>query len=95
MTHCSNKMFTMTLQNAHHILYSLERFASMATSKLPLSVPFPQVIFSDAQYTIIPDVSSYKLHEKNTYVYSHYSQINSERGSQTNNKIYQIPLKSI
>merc|ERR1712110_609951 len=42
------------------------RFASMATSKVPLSVPFPQVIFSDAQYTIIPDVSSYKLHEKNT-----------------------------
>ena len=43
----------------------------MATSKVPLSVPVPQVIFSDAQYTIIPDVSSYKLHDKNTYVSSH------------------------
>ena len=39
----------------------------MSTSKVPLSVPFPQVIFSDAQYTILPDVSSYKLHDKNTY----------------------------
>ena len=48
----------------------------MATSKVPLSVPFPQVIYSDAQYTIIPDVSSYKLHDKNTYVTFH-SQTNS------------------
>ena len=54
--------------SANYTLYSLERFASMATTKLPLLAPFPQVIYSDAQYTVIPDVSSYKLHEKNTYV---------------------------
>ena len=40
----------------------------MSRSKLPLSAPFPQVIFSDAQYTILPDVSAYRYPDKTVYV---------------------------
>ena len=47
---------------------TLCRFAAMSRSKLPLSAPFPQVIFSDAQYTILPDVSAYRYPDKTVYV---------------------------
>jgi len=43
----------------------LKRFLSSSSSKLPLSVPFPPVIYSDAQFTILPDVSSFKYHDSN------------------------------
>ena len=45
----------------------------MSRSKLPLSAPFPQVIFSDAQYTILPDVSAYRYPDKTVYVSTIYS----------------------
>jgi len=35
------------------------------STKTPLSLPIPQVIFSDAQYTILPDVSAFRYHDKN------------------------------
>ena len=47
---------------------TLCRFAAMSRSKLPLSAPFPQVIFSDAQYTILPNVSAYRYPDKTVYV---------------------------
>ena len=52
---------------------TLCRFAAMSRSKLPLSAPFPQVIFSDAQYTILPDVSAYRYPDKTVYVSTIYS----------------------
>ena len=50
------------------LMNTLCRFAAMSRPKLPLSAPFPQVIFSDAQYTILPDVSSYRYPDKTVYV---------------------------
>ena len=50
------------------LMNTLCRFAAMSRSKLPLSAPFPQVIFSDAQYTILPDVSAYRYPDKTVYV---------------------------
>ena len=40
-------------------------FVRDCSTKTPLSLPIPQVIFSDAQYTILPDVSSFRYHDKN------------------------------
>ena len=50
------------------LMNTLCRFAAISRPKLPLSAPFPQVIFSDAQYTILPDVSSYRYPDKTVYV---------------------------
>ena len=48
-----------------YIMNVLYRFVQSSSSKTALSVPFPKVIYSDAEYTILPDVSTLRYHDKN------------------------------